>query len=38
MNPPLLNIDLDHVVMDELHLLLRVMDILIKNLIMDAVE
>lgn len=38
INPPLLHIDLDHVVMDELHLLLRVMDILIKNLIMDAVE
>lgn len=35
--PPLLDIELDHVVPDELHLLLRIMDVLIKNLIMDAV-
>ena len=36
--PPLLSIDLDHVVHDELHLFLRIMDILIENLISYAVE
>ena len=36
--PPLLSIDLDHVVPDELHLFLRIMDILIENLISYAVE
>ena len=35
---PLLNIDLDHVVLDELHLLLRVVDVLIENLVMDVLE
>ena len=35
--PPLLDIEMDHVVPDELHLLLRIMDVLIENLIMDAV-
>ena len=35
---PLLNIDLDHVVLDELHLLLRIMDVLINNLVIEAVE
>ena len=30
---PLLNIQLDHVVLDELHLLLRVVDVLLRNLI-----
>lgn len=35
---PLLNIDLDHVVLDELHLLLRIMDVLIRDLILDAQE
>jgi hypothetical protein len=35
---PLLDIDLDHVVLDELRLLLRIMDVLIKNLILDAKE
>ncbi|KAL5479704.1 hypothetical protein EMCRGX_G023264 [Ephydatia muelleri] len=36
--PPLLSIDLDHVVPDELHLFLRIMDIRIENLISYAVE
>ncbi len=31
--PPLLEIDTDHVVIDELHLLLRIMDVLLRNLI-----
>ncbi len=31
--PPLLEIDMDHVVLDELHLLLRIMDVLLRNLI-----
>ena len=34
--PPLVNISLDHIVMDELHLLLRIMDVLIRNLILYA--
>ena len=34
--PPLLNILPDHIVMDELHLLLRIMDLLIRNLILYA--
>ena len=38
IHPPLLDIELDHVVPDELHLLLRIMDVLIKNIIMDAVS
>ena len=35
---PLLNIELDHVVLDELHLLLRIMDVLINNLVIAVVE
>ena len=35
---PLLKVELDHVVLDELHLLLRVMDVLINNLVKEAVE
>ena len=38
INPPLLNIPLDHIVLDELHLLLRITDILMTNLIEDAME
>ena len=38
IHPPLLDIELDHVVPDELHLLLRIMDVMIKNIIMDAVS
>ena len=36
--PTTLSIDLDHVVPDELHLFLRLMDVLIANLISYAVE
>lgn len=35
---PLLKIELDHVVLDELHLLLRIMDVLINNLVRGTVE
>ena len=35
---PLLKIELDHVVLDELHLLLRIMDVLINNLVKETVE
>ena len=34
--PPLIKIPLDRVVLDELHLLLRIMDVLIRNLIFYA--
>ena len=34
---PLLHIKLDHIVPDELHLLLRIIDVLIRNLILAAV-
>ena len=37
-NPPLLNIETDHYVTDELHMLLRVMDAFMQNLINDAVS
>ena len=33
VNPPLLNFEMDDIVIDELHLMLRVTDILIRNLI-----
>ena len=32
---PLLKVDPDHVILDELHLLLRVTDILIRNLVFE---
>lgn len=35
---PLLNIELDHVVVDELHLMLRVTDILLENVIDSALD
>lgn len=35
---PLLKIELDHVILDELHLLLRILDVLIENLIRDALQ
>ena len=35
---PLLNIPLDHIIPDELHLMLRVTDILLENLIEDAMQ
>ena len=37
-HPPLLQIDLDHVVPDELHMLLRVMDVLLENVIHHVVQ
>ena len=37
-NPPLLNIELDHVLLDELHLLLRITDVLLCNIIMMMVK
>ena len=36
VNTPLINIELDHVILDELHLLLRIMDVLIKNLVTES--
>ena len=36
MHPPLINIPLDRIVLDEVHLILRIMDILIRNLILYA--
>lgn len=36
--PPLLKIDLDHVILDELHLLLRVTDVLANNLLQDVFD
>ena len=38
LNLPLLNVQLDHIVVDELHLLLRVSDRLIDNLVVRAAE
>lgn len=35
---PLLNVPLDHIILDELHLLLRFTDVLLSNLIEDAME
>ena len=35
---PLVEIDLDHVIVDELHLMLRVVDVLIDNLVEDVLE
>ena len=35
---PLLEIDPDHVILDELHLLLRVTDVLIRNLVFEMVR
>ncbi len=31
--PPLLNIDVDEMIVDELHMMLRVSDVLLRNLI-----
>ena len=38
VNSPLLNIPLDHIILDELHLLLRFTDVLLSNPIEDAME
>ena len=35
---PLLNIELDHVIVDELHLLLRVMDVMLDNIITEVID
>ena len=35
---PLLNIETDHVILDELHLLLRVVDVLLTNLLEEVLE
>lgn len=37
MHLPLLNIEIDHIISDELQLLLRITDMLLKNLIVTAV-
>ena len=34
----LLNIELDHVIVDELHLLLRVMDVMFNNIIAEVID
>lgn len=38
VHDPLLNIPLDHIILDELHLLLRISDILIDNIVLDAMQ
>ena len=38
VHQPLLNIPLDHILLDELHLMLHVTDVLISNLIEDVVQ
>lgn len=38
VHQPLLNVPLDHIILDELHLLLRITDILLENVIEDAME
>ena len=38
LKEPLLNIDLYHVIVYELHLLLRVMDVMLDNIITEVIE
>ncbi|CAH3156803.1 unnamed protein product [Porites evermanni] len=38
INPPLLNIPFDHVILDELHLFLRVTDVLTRNVLDEMIE
>ena len=38
IHPPLFNIELDHVILDELHLLLRVVGVLLRNLIYEVLR
>lgn len=38
VHQPLLNLPLDHIILDELHLMLHITDILINNLIEDAMQ
>ena len=35
---PLIDLPLDHIILDELHLMLRVTDVLINNLIEDVMQ
>ena len=35
---PLLNIELDHVILDELHLLLRIVGVLLGNLLEEVIN
>ena len=37
IKPPLLNVPLDHIILDQLHLLLRT-DVLIRNLLDEMIE
>ena len=36
-NKPLFNIPLDHIILEELHLMLHITDVLIANIIEDAI-
>lgn len=38
INPPLLDIPLDHIILDELHLLLRITDVLTPNVLDEVIE
>ena len=38
INPPLLNIPLDHIILDELYLLLRITDVLTCNVLDEVIE
>jgi len=38
VHQPLLNIPLDHIILDELHLMLRITDVLIGNLVEDVMQ
>lgn len=38
INKPSFNIDLDHVILDELHLMMRVTDRLTENIITEVME
>ena len=38
VHEPLFNIPLDHIILDELHLMLRISDILIGNIVQDAMQ
>ena len=37
-NTPLLDIDLDYIILDELHLLLRILDVLISNIVNEVIQ
>ena len=38
IHPPLIHIDLNHIVIDELHLMMRVVDVLLRNIIEETVN